>query len=86
MVKYDLNRNIIKVETNEDETRYHYDSNNRLIREDNPLLNKPITYKISGLKIKKSLVIKLEINNKLIKIYLILLIQGRLNIKHTYLP
>ena len=64
MVKYDLNGNIIKVETNEDETRYHYDSNNRLIREDKPLLNKTITYKISGLKIKKSLVIKLEINNK----------------------
>ena len=43
--EYDLNGNIIKVETNEDETRYHYDSNNRLIREDNPLLNKTITYK-----------------------------------------
>ena len=50
MVKYDLNRNIIKVVTNEDETRYRYDSNNKLIREDNPLLNKTITYKISGLK------------------------------------
>ena len=45
MVKYDLNGNIIKVVTNEEETRYHYDSLSRLIREDNPLLNKTITYK-----------------------------------------
>ena len=45
MVKYDLNGNIIKVEINEYKTRYLYDSNNRLIKEDNPLLNKTITYK-----------------------------------------
>lgn len=43
--EYDINGNIIKVITNEEETRYHYDSLNRLIREDNPLLDKTIVYK-----------------------------------------
>lgn len=48
MVKYNLNGNIIKLVTNEDETwrkSYHYDSLNRLVREDNSLLNKTITIK-----------------------------------------
>ncbi len=43
--EYDVNGNIIGVEQDENKTRYHYDSLNRLIREDNPLLNKTIVYK-----------------------------------------
>ncbi len=43
--EYDVNGNIISVEQDEDKTRYHYDSLNRLIREDNSLLNKTIVYK-----------------------------------------
>lgn len=41
---YDVNGNIVSVETDENRTRYDYDTLNRLIREDNPVLNKTIRY------------------------------------------
>lgn len=42
---YDVCGNIISIETDESTTRYKYDKLNRLIREDNPLLDKSIVYK-----------------------------------------
>ena len=41
---FDVNGNIVSVETDENRTRYDYDTLNRLIREDNPVLNKTIRY------------------------------------------
>ena len=43
--EYDENGNIITIETDDSNIRYQYDESNRLIREDNELLNKTITYK-----------------------------------------
>jgi len=43
--EYDENGNITLIETDDSNIRYQYDESNRLIREDNELLNKTITYK-----------------------------------------
>ena len=43
--KYDVNGNIISIINDDYEIRYQYDKCNRLIREDNPLINKTIIYK-----------------------------------------
>ena len=63
--EYDLNGNIIKVITDENEIRYHYDSLSRLIREDNPLLNKTIIYKYDkkgNITLRKEYTYSLDIN------------------------
>ncbi len=41
---YDVNGNIIDIESDENHTRYQYDSLNRLIREDNPYFRKTYVY------------------------------------------
>ena len=43
--KYDVNGNIISIINDDYQIRYQYDKCNRLIREDNPLINKTIIYK-----------------------------------------
>lgn len=43
--EYDVSGNIVSIMRNELETRYQYDKLGRLIREDNPALNKTIVYK-----------------------------------------
>ncbi len=42
---YDESGNIIEIDADDSLTRYQYDKLNRLVREDNPKLNKTITYK-----------------------------------------
>ena len=43
--QYDVNGNIINIAQDDVETKYTYDSINRLVQEENPLLNKTIKYK-----------------------------------------
>ena len=43
--QYDVNGNIINISQDDIETKYIYDSINRLVQEENPLLNKTIKYK-----------------------------------------
>lgn len=43
--KYDVSGNIVSIKRDESETRYQYDELGRLIREDNPFLDKTVVYK-----------------------------------------
>ena len=43
--EYDVSGNIVSIKRDESETRYQYDELGRLIREDNPFLDKTVVYK-----------------------------------------
>lgn len=59
--QYDVNGNIINIAQDDVETKYTYDSINRLVQEENPLLNKTIKYKYDK---AGNIILTKEYNNK----------------------